>query len=53
MLDKCLDQTINEDIQSLVEKPHEEIHFEEKARDSSRTLKQANFGMKTLSIKMF
>jgi len=47
-----LTEAINEDIQFLVEKPNEEVHFEEKGRDSSITLKQTNFGMNKLSIKM-
>jgi len=47
-----LTEAINEDIQFLVKKSNEEVHFEQKGRDSSRTLKQANFVMNKLSIKM-
>jgi hypothetical protein len=45
-----LTEKINEDIQCFVEKPNEEVHFEEKGIDSNRTLKKANFVMTTLSI---
>jgi hypothetical protein len=42
-LTSVLTEAINEGIQFLAEKPNEEVHFEEKGSDSSRTLKQANF----------